>query len=155
MIQGKEAYPLETLAARLFMLSNESYPNGSPWSEQQFLEDLLNSHSRYLLLEEAQGLLGFVSFHQVFDEIEIMHVVVKPEVQGQGLGQKLMTALLEVARQEQQRVIFLEVRQSNQTAQLLYEKNGFVPIIRRKNYYRAPLEDAVMMLKEVRETEVK
>lgn len=151
MIKGKADYGLEELAAALFNLSNESYPNGSPWSAQQFLADLLNEHSRYLLLEEGTDLLGFVSFHQIFEEIEIMHVVVAPKSQGQGVGQQLVTALLEEARQEKQRVIFLEVRQSNQKAQALYQKNGFTEISRRKNYYHAPVEEALIMLKEVKD----
>ena len=43
----------------------------------------------------------------------------------------------------------LDVRESNNTAQRLYEKNGFKAVIRRRDYYEKPTEDGIMMIREV------
>ena len=45
--------------------------------------------------------------------------------------------------------IFLEVRESNQTAINFYKKNKFKEISIRKNYYSKPTENAIIMKLEV------
>ncbi|MFZ2877304.1 MAG: GNAT family N-acetyltransferase, partial [Enterococcus aquimarinus] len=89
MLKRKTDYRLEELAQALYELAEQSYPNGSPWQVGQFLADLQNEWSQYLIFTlEDDRLAGFVGFHQLFDEIEIMHVVVTPDKKGQGIGQE-------------------------------------------------------------------
>ena len=152
MLKRKTDYRLEELAQALYELAEQSYPNGSPWQVGQFLADLQNEWSQYLIFTlEDDRLAGFVGFHQLFDEIEIMHIVVAPDRKGQGIGQQLLIGLLEEGQRTEVVAVFLEVRQSNQAAKRLYEKNGFVTIHRRKDYYHHPVEDALIMRKELRE----
>ncbi|MHC5267583.1 ribosomal protein S18-alanine N-acetyltransferase [Enterococcus sp. LJL98] len=155
MMKHKEDYPWDTLATRLVFLCESSYAYGSPWNHQQFLADFTSAHSQYLLYEMDGEIVGFVNYHQIFDESEINHVVVAASKQGQGIGQLLMQTLFEKMRQQKQRKIFLEVRASNLPAQALYQKQGFKKIAKRKGYYHAPIEDAWVMVKEVRDEKEK
>ena len=57
----------------------------------------------------------------------------------------MLTELVSTAREMSCPDVLLEVRQSNEVAQRLYARHGFVPIGRRRRYYQAPPEDAVVM----------
>ena len=57
----------------------------------------------------------------------------------------MLTELVGTARWAGCPEVLLEVRQSNEAAQRLYVRHGFVAIARRRRYYRAPPEDAVVM----------
>ena len=94
---------------------------------------------------EADPLLGLGCFWAIVDEAHITIVAVHPNYQGQGLGQALLYALLEKARQRGMERATLEVRASNQPALLLYEKFGFREAGRRRRYYEETGEDALIL----------
>ncbi|MGX7195417.1 ribosomal protein S18-alanine N-acetyltransferase [Enterococcus olivae] len=149
MIKSKHFYQTHDLAAALYACAATSYTHGSPWSLEQFIEDLHNPQSEYLLLEK-DGIAGFLGYHQIFDEIEIFNIVVSAKEKNQGYGRYLLKELFRVAKEEQATQILLEVRVSNLSAQKLYLSHGFEVVARRKNYYQAPVEDALIMIKKVR-----
>lgn len=139
----------QQMASELFLLADEAYPQGSPWTEEQFMDDLSAEHSRYLLLQIEQQIAGFIGYQQVLDEVEISNFAVASSQQKNGYGGKILKGLFQQVS-ETAAVIFLEVRVSNHSAQNLYLANGFEVIGRRKNYYSAPTEDALIMRKKVR-----
>ncbi|MGK0550573.1 ribosomal protein S18-alanine N-acetyltransferase [Enterococcus faecalis] len=149
LLTKKELINKET-AAKLWSLSQRAYANGSPWTVDQFAEDLLQDHSEYLLLTEDEQWLGFVGFHFVLDEAEIQHVVVRKDQQHCGVGLRLMAALKEHLRRMAIQQVFLEVRTSNLAAQKLYKKTGFRKVAIRKNYYQQPQENAHVMCAKLR-----
>ena len=67
------------------------------------------------------------------------------EYRRRGIGASLLNCILDKALQRKAKAAFLEVRSSNEAAQVLYEKCGFKAIARRANYYSDPLEDAIVM----------
>jgi ribosomal-protein-alanine N-acetyltransferase len=69
-------------------------------------------------------------------EAQLFNIAVSPDSQGRGLGRELLQWLIEQAKQQQAEMLFLEVRLSNQVAQLLYLDMGFNEIGLRKRYYR-------------------
>jgi len=93
---------------------------------------------------ERRPLLGFLIAHQVPPEWELENIAVDPSMRRTGLGSKLLAALLVRARQTNSESVFLEVRESNQTARHFYEKAGFRQTGRRKSYYAQPFEDAIL-----------
>lgn len=103
--------------------------------EQKFLEPLHNN----------DPILGLGCFWAIVDEAHITIVAVHPNYQGQGLGQALLYALLDKARQRGMERATLEVRASNQSALLLYEKFGFREAGRRRRYYEDTGEDALIL----------
>lgn len=82
---------------------------------------------------------GFmVSRHVGSDEREVLNIAVAPHARRQGIA----TALLDFLRDPE---VFLEVRESNLTAQTLYTRIGFRAVGRRTGYYDDPAEDALVM----------
>lgn len=139
----------EKLATNLWRLAENSYDFGSPWTVQQFTEDLKQACSTYITRSENDQVTGFVSYRLLVDEIEIDNFAVAPEAKGCGTAQSLMTELVEAARQKKVVTIFLEVRSLNEAALKFYQKNKFVKVGKRKGYYHGPDDDGVLMAKKV------
>lgn len=88
---------------------------------------------------------GFVIARCGVDEWEIENVVVTEEQRRRGLGRALVGQLLHAARESGITSVLLEVRPSNTAARRLYEKLGFSEAGRRRDYYRDPAEDALIL----------
>ncbi len=78
-------------------------------------------------------------------EGEVYRVAVLPEYRRRGLGRALLSEFLHTARTAHAEELFIEVRASNLAAQGLYRSFGFAEYGVRRNYYKAPIEDAVLM----------
>ncbi len=81
----------------------------------------------------------------VLDEGNITNIATHPDFRGQGIGHAVVQALLRAAKEREITSVFLEVRPSNAPALALYRGEGFEEIGRRKNFYRHPTEDAILM----------
>jgi ribosomal-protein-alanine N-acetyltransferase len=88
---------------------------------------------------------GFIVARLIADELHVNNVAVRSEFRGKGLGSALLQTSLGQARQRNARIAQLEVRAANEAAQKLYRGCGFEVVGRRRNYYRAPTEDALLM----------
>ena len=116
-----------------------------PWSLQS-LEQMFDREGYYNLLAVSEGqIIGYIGMLAVMDEADITNVAVAPPWRRQHLGDRLLAALLETAKEHGIMHIYLEVRSSNQAAIGLYKKAGFTPAGIRKAYYQNPAEDAVLM----------
>lgn len=119
-----------------------------PWSVELFREALDNPRVSVLLAEGEDGLiLGYAVLSAVLDEGNLDNIAVAPERRRQGVAEALLSALTGFGR-EHLACLMLEVRASNAPAIALYEKHGFAAVGRRKNYYDAPKEDAILMTLE-------
>jgi ribosomal-protein-alanine acetyltransferase len=87
---------------------------------------------------------GFVIARTLDEEWEIENIAINDSARRRGLGSRLLGALLEMARTQGARRVFLEVRESNPAARALYRKCGLVESGRRPRYYRNPEETAVL-----------
>ena len=90
-------------------------------------------------------LAGFIVARLIADELHVNNVAVRPEFRGRGLGSMLLQTTLQQGRLRNAKIAQLEVRANNTAAQSLYQRCGFEVVGRRKNYYRAPTEDALLM----------
>ena len=116
-----------------------------PWSEALFRAALENPGAAILLaLGEDGALLGYAVLSTVLDEGNLDNIAVAPEARRRGVADALLSALTGFGREPLSR-LRLVVRASNAPAIALYEKYGFAAVGRRKNYYDAPREDAVLM----------
>jgi [ribosomal protein S18]-alanine N-acetyltransferase len=88
---------------------------------------------------------GFIVARLIADELHVNNVAVRPEFRGHGLGSRLLQTTVEQARRRHASIAQLEVRAGNQAAQRLYDRAGFMVVGRRKDYYREPTEDALLM----------
>jgi [ribosomal protein S18]-alanine N-acetyltransferase len=122
-----------------------SSQTGARWSEQQYAEILTeNSLRKTLVIETDDKIQGFVVAHIIGDEWEVENIVIAPQMQRRGLGGKLLKQLMKFSCASAASRIFLEVRESNQAARILYKKCGFAETGQRKNYYQNPSENAVL-----------
>lgn len=135
------------LPKQIYQIADAAYPAGSPWKVQAFRSELNRPDSQYLVARQGKQLVGFLAATQVLDQVDITNVAVLPNVQRQHVGTQLFQTWF--ATLEQGNQVFLEVRQSNQKAIGLYQSLGFARIGERKNYYRDPEEDAILMMKQV------
>lgn len=116
-----------------------------PWSGALFQTALDNPAVAILLAQGEDGaLLGYAVLSTVLDEGNLDNIAVAPEARRNGIADALLSALIAFGR-EHLACLMLEVRASNAPAIALYEKRGFIAVGRRKNYYDAPKEDAVLM----------
>ena len=119
-----------------------------PWSENSVASELKNPLSYWLVAVENGQVAGYIGSQTVMGETDMMNVAVHPDFRRQGIGEQLVNALVAELKKQESHCLTLEVRASNAPAIALYEKLGFVEIGRRKNYYRNPREDALILRKE-------
>ena len=119
-----------------------------PWSEKSIASELNNELAFWLTAVEGEQVAGYIGSQTVMDESDMMNVAVHPDFRRKGIAEALVNALVEVLKSKGSRCLTLEVRASNVPAITLYEKLGFSEIGRRKNYYRNPREDALILRKE-------
>jgi ribosomal-protein-alanine N-acetyltransferase len=131
----------------------------SPWSREQY-DSLFRAHkwSAYFMLvvedpsesrsvtesASTSSIVAHLVAQCVGSEWHLQYIVVANKSRRRGLATMLMRELIAHARSKNASQIFLEVRASNQAAQVFYDKMGFKVIRTRKNYYPPPRqEDAV------------
>jgi len=119
-----------------------------PWSRAMLEYELHEESAKWLAAVDGDGhLAGYVGYHQVLDEGSIMNVAVHPDHRRKGIASKLLHNLFSDLTGVS--AVYLEVRDSNEPAQRLYEHFGFKPCGKRRNYYEHPTEDAVIMVKNM------
>jgi len=126
-----------------------------PWSENAFRESFGNPACKVFGFYNIQlsKIIAYSVWYICEDESDLANIAVLPEFRGQGIGGALLLKCLEKAREYGVLRTFLEVRSSNAPAKALYLSKGFAEIGIRRNYYRSPREDAVLMMRSEEETE--
>jgi ribosomal-protein-alanine N-acetyltransferase len=124
---------------------------GDPWSPDSFASLVRNADAFFTVADGGgagaprDALLGYVVAWFVLDEAELANIAVAASARGGGVGARLLDAALEEARRRGAAQVFLEVRESNAVARRLYASRGFIELGRRRRYYRAPVEDALVL----------
>ena len=119
-----------------------------PWSERSIASELDNKLAFWLVAVEGETVAGYIGSQTVIDETDMMNVAVHPDFRRQGIAEALVNGLVANLKEIGSHCLTLEVRASNAPAIALYEKLGFAEIGRRRNYYRNPREDALILRKE-------
>ena len=99
--------------------------------------------------EGERGAAGFLAGLFAGDEFEILNLAVAPSERRKRIASQLLLAALQSARKAGGRRAILEVRAFNTGAIAFYEGQGFVRAGIRKNYYRAPVEDALILARDL------
>ena len=118
-----------------------------PWSEESFRRLLGGPSAIFHVVGYPPefDVAGYVIAFTIGQDAELLNIAVHPEHRGKGLAGQMLDALLIELRARGVRTAFLEVRESNNAARGLYDSRGFTTIGRRRNYYRRPVEDALVM----------
>src|SRR6476660_3746164 len=117
---------------------------GDPWSEGSFREALRASWSFGLVAQTADDIIGYLIAREAAGTGEILNLAVDPPCRRQGIAQALLQAGLAALQRRGTEEVYLEVRASNDAARSLYGQADFVPVGRRRGYYRNPVEDALV-----------
>lgn len=119
-----------------------------PWSAASLASELENPLSLWLVALDGDRLAGYVGSQAVLGEADMMNLAVDPAFRRQGVGRRLVQALIAALGERQVTSLTLEVRDSNSGAISLYEALGFQQVGLRKNYYFHPREDGRILKKE-------
>ena len=152
-------------------IERESFP--TTWPRTAYSRELSNKLARYLVVVDpvreyqpparrkrsllnilhrdtpagppAEYVVGYVGVWLMVDEAHIVAIAVKEDYRGLGLGELLLAEAVQVALDNRQELVTLEVRRTNTVAQALYEKYRFLKVGVRKRYYSDNHEDAIIM----------
>jgi len=129
----------------------ERHAFSDPWSAGSFRALFGNPLVHFAVAEDALSgrVLGYVVSWYVVDEAEIANLAVADDVRRGGIGARLLDHALDIAKERHTRVVFLEVRESNAGARALYASRGFEVAGRRSKYYRKPVEDALVLRRQL------
>ena len=144
MIDIKRIQRQPDLAQAIYAVMVAVYPV-SPWTLEQIQADLSQDQTWYALAYDGAEVIGFLAVQENIFEAEVLQIAVKEAYRGQGIASALFAQL------PADKEIFLEVRKSNQRAQAFYKKEQMVAIAERKAYYHDPVEDAIIMKREIDE----
>lgn len=134
---------------RIVEIEQASY--STPWRRSTF-EGLMRRTDTDLLGATLDGfVVGYAIIWTILDQAELGNVAVDPEARQRGIGRMLVRGALRRALARGARECYLEVRQSNATAQRIYRAMGFLPVGVRRRYYAEPIEDAVVMRARLQE----
>jgi len=118
------------------------------WPRELLSYELTHSRTFFLVAsrDDEAPLPGYVLFHYVAGEAELLRLAVEPVERRQGLGRLLVERGLERLRQEKIQTCFLEVRKDNEAAIQLYRGMGFQRVGRRRGYYRDGTDALILSL---------
>ena len=126
---------------QIFNLEKEIFKNSA--FSKSYLNTLIKGDNSfvYVYLIDSK-VCGYLIVLDSIDVYEILAIATIEEYRNKGIAQKLLNKI-------KIKNIFLEVRETNQTAINFYKKNKFKEISIRKNYYSEPTENAIIMKLEV------
>jgi [ribosomal protein S18]-alanine N-acetyltransferase len=117
-----------------------------PWSMGN-MRDCIKSNYYCCVYRLDSRCIGYGVMSVAAGEAQILNICIDPEMQGHGLGRRLLQHLIAEAGRRSADTLFLEVRESNQAAAALYASAGFNELGRRRGYYPAKggREDALVL----------
>lgn len=121
----------------------------APWNESQLREEIEVANGLALATVCDDRLCGYAFFRTCFPECELVHLVIAPEWRRRGAAAALLTHALAGFADQGFATCFLEVRESNEAALGLYAQAGFLQTGRRKHYYSQPVENALLLTRDL------
>ncbi len=119
-----------------------------PWSERDIFAAICTEGAMcYSAVDEGGNVIAYVLARLIAPEAEIYRVAVREDKRRRGIGYRLLDYAIKSERGHGLESVFLEVRESNVAARNLYHSYGFRVLGERKNYYRDPTENAIIMFK--------
>ena len=121
----------------------------APWSPASIGHYADAGNTIFIVARSEKKVVGYAALFCAADEGNLVSIGVEETHREMGIASELLDILYEQARNRGVFSINLEVRQSNEAAISLYEKEGFKAVGRRPGFYREPKEDALLYIKEI------
>lgn len=132
-------------------LEGEIFPD--PWPRSAFVEQLKDETWGAIVAEAAGRIIGYACYLLVHNESHLTNIGVERAWRRKSVAAQLLGRILQVITERGCDILLLEVRPSNIEARTFYTKHGFRELYRRPNYYRRPIEDALVMVRYLEQTE--
>ena len=117
-----------------------------PWSRESILEVLSTDGAMCYTAKKDGKVAAYVIGRAIYPEGEIYRIATLPEYRCRGIAYRLLDFTVKTERGKGLESLFLEVRKNNAHARDLYMSYGFTEIGVRKNYYKNPTDDAILMM---------
>jgi ribosomal-protein-alanine N-acetyltransferase len=119
-----------------------------PWSEESVRATISTEGAMcYVALRDGK-IAAYILGRVIVPEGELYRIATREEYRRRGIGYRLLDYCVKCEAQGGLESLFLEVREHNEPAIKLYSSYGFVPVGLRKNYYKDPTENALIMMYE-------
>jgi len=128
-------------------LENEIF--GDPWPKNAFLEQLSDPKWGTLVAEATGEIVGYACYLTIDTEGHLTNMAVAKPYRRKSVAKQLLEAIFELVIGAGCEYILLEVRPSNAEAIAFYEKHEFSVLYRRPGYYNRPIEDALVMVRQL------
>jgi ribosomal-protein-alanine N-acetyltransferase len=127
-----------------------------PWGRLSFEGELSCRNACNLVVKSTENgfkgrIIAYAFWRLAAEELHILKIAVSPAWREKKIGTLLTEDCLKMGVERGATSAYLEVRPSNEAAVALYQKLGFNVIGRRHNYYRDSKEDALVMMKNLKE----
>lgn len=116
------------------------------WGEEDILAYISSELAMCYSATDGKELIGYILGRKIPPESEIYRIAVKESHRQRGVGSRLLAYAIRCEEREGVENIFLEVREQNLAARRLYTSGGFSEIGVRKNYYKNPTDNAIIMV---------
>ena len=131
-------------ATAIAELEDLCFPDG--WERKDILSYITSDTGMCFVALEDGKPIAYVIARLIAPEAEIYRIATHPDKRRRGIGYRLLSYALKTERGRGLECAFLEVREGNIAARSLYRSFGFSEYGKRKNYYKNPIEDAVVMV---------
>ncbi len=121
----------------------------TPWTERELQAHLDGETTVFWVARLGETVVGYLGRNHSFETMDILTICVLEDYRRAGIGRALLSFLEQEAAEKCVQRILLEVRPSNNKAKSLYEQFGYTLLHVRKKYYTDPVEDALIMQKEI------
>ena len=133
-------------------LESEIFPD--PWPRSAFVEQLKDDTWGAIVAEMDGRIIGYACYLLVHNESHLTNIGVDRAWRRKSVAARLLGRILEVITERGCDILLLEVRPSNVEARNFYAKHGFRELYRRPNYYRRPIEDALVLVRYLEQTDI-
>lgn len=127
----------------------ESHGSDEQWNLQK-LQAFVESRGSFVFVAEETIPLGVLLARSSGEEAEVYELLVAPQRRREGVAENLMALTIETFGKSGVSVLHLEVREGNEAARAFYKKQSFLEVGRRHRYYKEPLDNAVLMKREIK-----
>ena len=114
------------------------------WTADQFARGLKKKALYAFGIKDLEEIVAYIAFSYIDGTVEIFNIATKSMHRNIGMGKNLLLCVQNFVKENKGQKILLDVRETNYTAQRLYERVGFVQIGKRKKYYSDTGEDALI-----------
>lgn len=118
-----------------------------PWTEKDIFGVICSEGAMCYTATSDGKVIAYIIGRVIAPEGEIYRIATLPEKRRRGIAYRLLDYAVKTERGRGLETLFLEVRSQNTAARALYRAYGFKEVGIRKNYYKDPTDDAIVMLK--------